>query len=377
MTVELRYAGWDEYPQISKFLDEHWATDHVYVRMPQLFTWTFGRSSLWDQEGYSFALAEDQGEIVGILGGIPFDFNHFGHVTRGMWTANYMLRSDYRRGPIALRLLRMLRRSPYQTFIAFGANAAVVPLYRALRAQIVSEIPRYVAILPGAVERMTRLLCLTYPDWPVPRAKALAQAVRLADLPEVSVTSGHTVPARWNDHGWAPWAACTVGAARNLDYLTWRYLEHPCFNYRCMTVPDGDRIGLAVWRLETIRRVTPHGLEEVDRIGRLVEFLPTSRANAKDILSHFWHELDAADVMGADYYGYHSEIGAWLRELGLHRVGEHADGEAMPSRFQPLDGKGGRIMSAIFAQDETPACSLDQPCVWYWTKSDADQDRPN
>ena len=35
-----------------------------------------------------------------------------------------------------------------------------------------------------------------------------------------------------------------------------------------LTVREGKRTGLAVWRLETIHRATPQGREPVDRIGR-------------------------------------------------------------------------------------------------------------
>ncbi len=377
MTVVFRYARFDDYPQISAFLDQYWAKDHVYVRIPTLFHWTFHRNGLWDQEGYSFALAEEGKEIVGILGGIPFVFNHFGHTSWAMWSANFMVRPDHRRGPVALRLLSMLQHAPYQTFIIFGANTVVLPIYRALHAQILEEIPRHFAILPGNVERMTHLLHLTYPDWSRSRMKALAQAVQLTELPEISGEAEHTLPADWDISGWRPWATQIVGAARDMDYLRWRYLEHPCFTYRVISVPEGDRLGLAIWRLETIRRLSPHGLEEVDRLGRLVELLPTSRTNAQALLSHFWRELIEADALGADYYGYHGTIRGWLRDLGFPEVLEQPDGEAIPARFQPLDSKGGRIRSAIFAQPTIPPCSLDLQCVWYWTKSDADQDRPN
>ena len=49
----------------------------------------------------------------------------------------------------------------------------------------------------------------------------------------------------------------------------------------------------------------------------------------------------------------------------------------LPSRFQPLDGKGGGIMSAIFLRDAKSPTQDDCECPWYWTKSDSDQDRPN
>ena len=46
---------------------------------------------------------------------------------------------------------------------------------------------------------------------------------------------------------------------------------------------------------------------DVDRIGRLVEFLPASRANAQALFGAFVGELDKNGAMAADFYGYHGE----------------------------------------------------------------------
>jgi len=162
-----------------------------------------------------------------------------------------------------------------------------------------------------------------------------------------------------------------------MAYLHWRYQSHPEFTYRIITVREGKCTGLAVWRLETIHCATPRGREPVDCIGRLVEFLPASYTNAEALLACFWQALREANAIGADYYGYHGGISAWLHGAGFHAVHDCTDGLAMPARFQPLDGKGGRIVSAVFAPDDVLACAAEVQCPWYWTKSDADQDRPN
>jgi GNAT acetyltransferase-like protein len=376
MTVEFRYAGFDEYEKVRRFLDSYWATDHVYVRVPQLFHWTFQGNSLWDRDEYCLALAEDHGEIVGMLGGIPFVFNCLGDTSPAVWIVNYIVRPDYRRGSTALRLLDMFRR-PFGTVISFGNNPAVVPLYRALRARILMEIPRHFMILPHAMSRLANLLRITYPDWRSDRAEKLAAYFQVADIPPVSIPSINYLSTNWDEDGWPQFASKLVGAARDFDYLTWRYQRHPCFRYRFITVQEGNRMGLLIWRLETIRRVTLHGLEDVDRIGRLVEFLPSSRNNAKDLLALLWHELAEADAFAADYYGYHGESRRWLQESGFREISGHPDGPALPSRFQPLEPKGGNILSALFVADQVPACSTDYTCNWYWTKSDSDQDRPN
>ena len=276
MTIDVRYAEFGECQRISRFLNEHWAKDHVYVRVPELFDWTFNRAGLWDREGYSFALAEEKGEIVGILGVIPFAFNCLGKVSRAAWTANYMVLPEYRRGPVGIRLLRMFWRPPYETVVSFGITPFVIPLYRLLRWRILEEIPRHFMVLPDAEESMTFLLRVAQPDWAADRATGLARFFRATRLPPAQVTTTKTLPLNWDEWDWPQIASQTVGAARDLDYLTWRYVKHPVFRYRFIGVPDGKRTGLLIWRLETIRHVTPQGVEEMGQLGRLVEFLPTS-----------------------------------------------------------------------------------------------------
>lgn len=376
MTVTFRYAEQGDYPAISRFLDTYWAKDHAYVRLPQLFEWTFGRKNLWTQSDYSFALVEDKGEVVGILGAIPHVFNCLGETLRGVWTVNYMLHPDYRRGMTAIQLLNRFRRG-FNVTISFGNNAEVVPLYRGLRARLLMDMPRHFVVLPGAVGRMANLLRLTYPDWSEQRAETLAEAFSRIDVPSTSVQSSDVLPATWDSHDWARLAPRMIGAVRDVDYLTWRYSKHPLFQYRFLAVPEGDRTGLIVWRLETIRRSTPQGLVEVDRIGRLVEFLPSSHDNARILLFSFVHALAGADAMGADYYNYYGESRAWLQDSGFQVVNSHPEGQAIPSRFQPLESKGGRILSTVFVHERVPMCSEDPQCAWYWSKSDSDQDRPN
>ena len=218
---------------------------------------------------------------------------------------------------------------------------------------------------------------LAYPDWTDERAANLVSAFELKELPVAPLQVGHELPTDWDEKDWPIHAAQTIGAARDTDFLTWRYKNHPDFDYKFLIVPEGKRTGLAVWRLETIRTETPHGRRDVDRIGRLVEFLPASRANAQALFGAFVGELDKNGAMAADFYGYHGETRRTLQDLGFKESTAHAEGSALPSRFQPLDGKGGGILSAVFLRDAKSPTRDDCQCPWYWTKSDSDQDRPN
>lgn len=377
MAVTFRYATYDEYLPIRNFLDSYWAENHIYVRDRKLFDWTFDRKSLWKQDGYSFALAHEGGELVGILGGIPFEFNCFGKSSTGVWIANYVIRPDHRKGTIALQLLSMFRRPCFQPVIAFGINPATATIYKVLRGEVLPNIPRYFAALPHAAARMVNLLQVAHPDWPAEKAEELADVFRLRSMPQATCKAQAKLPSDWDIVDWPALAERSVGAARDKKFLIWRYRAHPRFFYRFLCMPEGRFNGLLVWRLESIRRVGSRGLEDVDRIGRIVEFLPVSADNASALVAEFLRELQELGAFGADFYGYHGDARAALEANGFRPVNCHPDGDAIPSRFQPLDGKGGAILSAIFPPEGAPSCGITEHCPWYWTKSDSDQDRPN
>jgi hypothetical protein len=112
-------------------------------------------------------------------------------------------------------------------------------------------------------------------------------------------------------------------------------------------------------------------------IARLVEFMPVSEGNAEQLVAAFLNEARKAGAFGADYYGFHGPSRRQLVQAGLKMTQSHEAGEHIPSRFQPLDGKGGEILSAGMLEGGIPECEISDDCPWYWTKADSDQDRPN
>jgi hypothetical protein len=378
MSVEFRFARLDEYEPISQFIGQYWASEHIYTRSKALFDWTFsGRPDLWHEQGYSFSLAEAGGELVGILGGIPFELNAFGEKSLGVWIVNYVIRPDHRRGASALQLLSTLRKPPFNATIAFGINPATATIYKVLRGRVLERMPRHFLVLPQARDRMANLLNVAYPDWNVDRCRALADSFRLDGMADTYVASVDGIPEGWDAQEWPRIAAKTVGAARDQKYLEWRYQRHPLFEYKTFSVAEGDARGLVVWRMETIHQATEQGRKPVDKIARLVEFLPVSKANGEALLQRFLQEACTSGALGADYYGYHGPTRQLLTEQGFVDTAANPEGDLIPSRFQPLDGKGGGIMSATFLSGHLPACDGSPECPWYWTKTDSDQDRPN
>src|ERR1700738_614194 len=197
MAIEIRYARLDEYPRIRDFLDKHWAKDHVYTRRRDLFDWTFHRPRHWDSGQYSFSLAMDGEDLVGILGGIPFTLNRFGETSKAIWIVNYVIRPDYRRGATALQLLSSFRRQEFSAVVAFGINPATAAIYQVLRGQVLPEIPRHFLVMPRQGARLARALKIAYPDWSDERAVSLTSSFELAQLPAPASQVGRTLPSNW------------------------------------------------------------------------------------------------------------------------------------------------------------------------------------
>jgi hypothetical protein len=376
-----RLLSLDEYPLAADFLHRYWAPNHIYTRDKALFDWTFHREGMSHPGAYTFAVAEHAGEAVGVLGGIPFRFNDRGRERPGYWLANWKLRDEFRRGTTGLQLLDHFHASNDQVTISFGINPIVARLYDAMRWRVMENIPRYFAVHPGRAPDFAHLLQLANPAWPTGKGSTIANAL-LARRSRTASTVSFVAPAidAWNKRSWASLRLKLTGPVRDGAYLHWRYVQHPTFKYRFIQVAgdDSSAIGLLVWRLETIRQKAGDTLQDVARVGRIVEFLPTSPDNAINLISHLWTNLDANGAIGCDCYLYHGPFGQWLTDAGLHRLDDHPDGNAVPSRFSPLDAAGGQIRSAVsLLTGPWPAYPFSADCTWYWTKSDSDQDRPN
>lgn len=376
MKFDLGYLGVDEYPRLAAFIAEHWGEHHPYVRKRALFDWCFRREGLWDREGYSWLYAEDDGAMISSLGAIPFELNLRGETHRAVWPVTWMTADAYRKTGVGLWLFGMLRRPPFRAIVCFGAREAAADIYRALRFQMVGDIPRRVGFMHSRREKAEELIMLTHPDWSTSRVADLVARYVVApgDAPD-AIVGGEAFWSQWDERGWQPWAPQLIGAKRDAAYLGWRYRDHPEYDYQLIAFEEEGRLGLLVWRLDPVHT------DRETRVGsfaRIVDFLPASPSNARALIAQLWATLaEIPDAMGADLYNYHGLTGRWLAELGMPLMADHPDGRGIPSGFQPIDKRCKSIPNAVWIRrEEGPRHPFDPEGVWYWTKSDSDRDVP-
>lgn len=365
LTPTIRLARDQDVPALQRFFHEHWQTNHVLSRDRELLRWQYGRPMVGQPSNQlSMLLAEADQAIQGILGFLPVSMSDSSGRSRpGAWLSHWKVLEEHRASGAGLMLLQALRRLGYDAIAVLGINDTVKELYRRLGFIIVEDLPRYLAIVdPVAAQALARACNLQIPDrtlaahagdcqTTLPATPCVAPLARLDEQVEPWL-------AQWNhDH---------PGTNRTLDYLRWRYQNHPRFTYQHLGAWQDDQlVGLLTWRLETIRDRS----ERVVRICDLLAAGATAGALARAV-------LQIASREGACFVDYYSSLP--LPESCL-RAGFFlpAGGSELcrwPSRLQPLDAGYTWMSGAIWSRDG--ADRLMTPLT-YLSKSDGDVDRPN
>lgn len=371
----VRLAKFEDYSIISDFLHQHWSANHIYTRSKALFDWTFRPRDSTDSDHYSFALALDGSDCIGILGAIPFTLNVYGESRLAYWLANWMTVTDKRTTTAGLQLLKFFDRTAHQVLISFGINQNVARIYQALRWNLLTSTPRYLAFVPSCQDRILFLLSALYPTH---STYSLKEMVNFFHFPieQVNAFSKNDLQADlsdWDQYGWKHFSTQSICASRHSDYLQWRYLRHPIFTYHLSIFPSDDQLGLLVYRVEPFSFQDQDGSQRNEVLLRVVELLPVSQTNLQQMLFFLYQQLITHNAIGFDLWGFYGPCDLWLKSLGFHTTDEHPFGMLFPSRFQPLEPNATTIMSAFKGIALIPKPNSD----WYWTKSDSDQDRPN
>ncbi len=374
--ITLRDLRVNESDLAAKFFHSRRRTHHVFYRNRELLLWQYfdnPYAKLFSQ-GLTFKAAFDGKAMVGVFGYIPFIFNRYGTRQYGCHLSAWWVQPEYRRGPIAIKLLHELQfRMPFDACIA-GINTDVAEkLYERLSWVVLRNIPRL--ILPVDQVGFVRLL----------EAAGNGARVQIHSCPSskhVSVTPGVGVQVSelasfnrlqeldWDQFYWKQFAPSHMGPARETAYLVWRYQEIPTFKYRALIASSGGAMrGLLVFRVEQIK-------EREEKVIRLVD-LVAEHAAAVPLLRALTDEARKQHAVMIDFFYTHSMYEAAQMACGFMDAC-HPGGERywFPFLFQPLDYARNRLNCSWWIRDmdlRSAAARND----FSITKGDYEFDRPN
>ena len=378
--VRLRACTEDDVPKVMRFIHQHWNPGHILSRDETLLRWQYhpSRAETESFTGLTVVLAVMNGEIGGMLGLMPFDFNFHGTVRRGGWLSQWICLPELRAYNVGLALLWQIHKLKYDALLGIGLSPAGARVTAALGFQPIPAIPRWVGVFDPTG---TRQLLETVAPFAEPRRLAQALLPYVIDRRSPALGQGSIRITPWADSLREPWdrfwmrslAPCLVGPARDSSYLLWRYIAHPRFRYEirvAQALGTGEVLGLSVFRVETVQGLTA-------RVMRIVEFLGSPPAST-ELAAALVEAAREQDVTFADFYCTRPDAGAALETVGFRR---HVDDTALsiPGRLQPPQPADSPLSGVAWLTKDLrrDLGNVTARTDLHITKSDSDQDRPN
>ena len=360
--------------ELTRFVDMHWRQGHILARDADLVRWQY--RNLADPTSLSVLIAEQDDQIVGILGLIQNDLNDHGRRHLGLVLATWVVIEAARRHAVGLRLLRRAIALLFQYVGVFGINQAATRIFDGLHFHVWDRVPRLArGFSPAALDD---LLAAGGADYFAVAHDAWAST---ASFKLKTRSRNHFELRDWESCGDATWDRYWTGRAapqqrgtwRDAAHLRWRYLRHPRFQYHvrvaCRRGTD-EVVGLLAYRLADVA-------DRAERVLRVVEFLATEEAAQEFLAGEVCRVGEVEAVAFADFYCTSPGLVRGLEVAGFQR---EADMPAhLPSLFQPLDFRRSSLTAAAWVDrtlGDAGAGYFAGDDV-YFTRSDGDQDRPN
>lgn len=332
MDYFIRFAQKSDVDKIMQFIDKYWRKNHILARDRELFEWQYGGNN--DKLNIVIGTDED-GEIQGMLGFVPYDTSDDKDIALALWKANPST------GFLGVRLLKYLMdNEPHREIICPGINL-----------ETTSKIYEYVGMKVSTMAQWYRLAKMdTYKiakviDTTISEYKEKEKCVTL--IPVDTKEDLKKASELLHDNK-------KIVPRKNRPYLLWRYFDHPEYQYKVFTTNSNDKEGesLFVFRIQECNG--SKALRMIDCVGNTDKIKRITPELDRLLLEY---ECEYVDVYEA---GIDDEI---FIESGWSKVAE--SGNIIPNYFAPYEQRNINIhystsnMSAILF------------------KGDGDQDRPS
>jgi hypothetical protein len=312
-----------------KYIDTYWKKDHILARDRKLFEWqyvNYGR--------VNFVVgADDNGDIQGILGYIPYGNNDDKDIALALWKANKSASF------LGIRLLMFLiKEEKHRNIICTGINMSTTSKIYEQFGMKVARMNHWYRLRDGADYVIGKIADAEIPEIPLDKF-TLHLIYGADDLDKIEILkkiNADSVPYK------------------SKEYLKKRYFDHPEYRYYVYGIcsSNAKTLGLLVLRIQEFND---------SRVIRFVDFLGEQSALAGitggiDVL------LKQFEAEYIDMYetGLDEDI---LLKAGWKKTSE--SGNIIPNYFAPFEQKNVDIFCA----------ASDAGAVLF--RGDGDQDRPN
>lgn len=357
MSVEYVDCRAEQLPALQDFFALGYSPDYVLRRNVAHFKWQYGDTPASKAHDYHMKLALVDGHIKACLGYVPIEVSVGGRIAPGCWLANWMVDPDQRQFGLGLLIMRQLLRE-FEFPLIIGPNPIARNLLTRMGWTDLGEVARYIYVLDAkAAGGLTESGSL---EWPIKGERKIEAHPGVTTQSVMRFSEDAT--RLWDDFCGEHMA----GGRRTAAYLNWRYADHATFDYRMFEARQNGRlIGLTAYRLEQARDTTV-------KIGRICELI-AEQGMEGNVLKAVLDDAQSRGVAVADFVCSSKRFESIMPQYGFVPSTGPA-GEQIPLLFQPIDRKKTSIPYMAYCANIPDADRIED---WYFTKGDADNDRPN
>jgi len=343
-----------DYKKLKFFYRESYKKEHI-LENKNLFEWQFK----YNNKKVTVVLHNDK--IIAHHGHIPLIFTDGKNDYSAFVSANVIVDPNYRRKGIMTFLMNEIQKK-YDIAVNLGASRMGVSLYDAMNYINMGYLKRMIAIINP---KKCVGICKNH--------SRLEKTVNLSSEENKSIVSikdffeiKDEILSLWENFSSANEF---FAIKKDADFLNWRYIEHPIFNYECFGLwRNGKLAALLVYRKEYIE-------EAKSSVIRITELIGNGDA-LKMIIEFALLNESIADIGWIDWSCPNEKIAKVLRLLGFISIEDSKPAE-FPLLCQPVDYYKQQYLFMFWAKDKSLIKKLPAFENWYITKGDGDADRPN
>jgi hypothetical protein len=293
-------------------------------------------------------LEDKKGEMQGALGMIPMIFQRNGVSSDGSFVSHWNAKENADGGLLYLGLRR-----EYPNHCVLGISQDSQRIFERIGGVIDYSVPRLCYVLED--EALNRLLPGT----------ELGEVMEKQELKggrffRVS-RSDERLEVSWDRYA----QEVSLGVRRSLEFLRWRYFDHPFFEYHTISARE-DYTGFAVLRVEKV-------LGEPYCVVRMVDFVPPENDEEfRCLICGVVGFAESHEAVLVDFFGTHRPTNKRIENMGWLGA-KTISSLKIPRLFQPLEHREDDAMKLVVVWEGFGEEELEKA---HFTKADGDQDRP-
>lgn len=345
MKYNLSIATFVDVQPIMSFIQQYWGSKHILATNVDVFLFQY--QNQLDKNRVNFVVAKDsEGVIKAILGFIPSQLQN---PNSDIFAALWKVADDVKSPMLGLKLLNYLRKqTEYGLFTTLGLNETSSSIYGLMKYEV-DYMQHFVLLNPSMIDYQ-----IAHVSEPHKEALQMRNEILRTGLNE-SLTVKFLTDLTEIDTFIFP---DNVSPKKDLDYLRFRYFNHPIYNYKVLAIMDGLEV-TAFWVVREQVLNNRQCLRLVDYFGSDGAIAGCALSLNEFVISSTYEYLDFI-CMGMDF--------DLLVKAGFTVVDQESDDLIIPDYFSPYLKKNIRMLYSVDRKIDTPIRLF---------KGDGDQDRPS